>query len=518
MIKILISAPSTKEKITDTRWVTAPLGCHYLASYLNNNGHKAVVWDINIDKESFEDTVKKGTWDIIAFSTQEATLEYDLSKIHLSKKLSPKSLLIAGGTGASLNYQEYFNHSPLDMVVQAEGEIPLLQLCNMLDKDGFDKSPLHTIKGLIIRNYAEFLTPEKHWEIRKCLNVRDMKQDLYWKETARLYENPDYNEINTFRLYTSNFCPMNCSFCTLTRLREYSCGKKGHPVIVLDASKVVHLIKKVLKVHKNCKQIFFVDDDFFIDKQRGIDFCKRIIELKKLAVIPKYLKFICLTNINRIDEDNIELIAKAGFRVLSIGVESTSQHVLDSLDKKQTVDWIWKTTKLILQHNIKPYYTLLMWTSFCTIADIVTDLRGFRKLAKMDAGLSIEPYLIPLKGTRLAEERVEERVRKVLIKGTNKFIYKGFAWLPMNKEVKPVFEYFEEIYPKYRKLMFDKNKGKHLEKNWQAKIILDCVEIALRKFNYIGQEEVENVTEVLDSIKDIKSCDVDIIGNVIEKE
>lgn len=511
MMKVLLLGPSTKEAITNTRWVTAPLGVHYIASFLNANGHDAEVFDINISSCSLENMILKNDWDIIAFSSQESTLEYDLANIHLAKKLRPNSILVAGGTGATLNYLLYFNKSPLDIVVQAEGEFPMLHLCTMLEQKGWDNAPLHTIKGLIIRSRAEILTPEKYWEIRKYLDVKAMKAQQYWDKTALLYDNPDYNEINTFRLYTTSYCPMNCAFCALTRLRKYSTGQNV-PVLSLSVEQIVFLIKKVLNEYKNCNQIFFVDDDFFIQRKRGIDFCNEIIRLKSIGEIPEYLRFICLTNINRIDENNIDLIAKAGFRVLSVGVESLSQHVLDSLDKKQTVEKIWDVTKLILSRGVKPYYTLILFAPDSKVEDLVVDLKGFRKLGEMGVGLSIEPVFIPLQGTRFSEEGSLERKRKVLIEGTNEFIYKGFAWVPKKMDTYTIFEHFEKIYPKYRKYCFSNNFVKHKEKNFQAYIILDVLEFVLMESRVI-KKKVNNVYNVLDELNKMNDIVVDVAGN-----
>ena len=154
-----------------------------------------------------------------------------------------------------------------------------IELCDMRDDFGYAHSPLHLIKGLIIRNYADELTQEEYCQIRKDLDVDAMRAPDYWKKTAKQYENPNFDEINTFRLYTSNFCPMNCAFCTLTRLRKYACGKHT-PIIYLTANQCVELVLTVLRKYPTTRQIFFVDDDFLIIKQRGVDFCKKIIELK----------------------------------------------------------------------------------------------------------------------------------------------------------------------------------------------------------------------------------------------
>ena len=139
----------------------------------------------------------------------------------------------------------------------------------------------------------------------------------------------------------------------------------------------------------------------------------------------------------------------------------------------------------------------------------------------MGVGLSIEPYLIPLQGTRLSEERVAERVRKVQIEGTNEFIYKGFAWLPQDEEVRKIFNEFEVIYPKYRKMMLELNKNKHSEKNWQAYVLLDALVITIRKMygNIVELEDygMNDWEDVLDHLDEMNAVSIDVVGNIHEE-
>ena len=508
MKQILLVAPNTKHSIFESRWVTAPLGVHRIASFLNANSHYTEVWDMNLAEISFENKLKERSWDIVGFSTLEATVEYDLSKIHLAKKISPQSILVAGGTNATLNYQLLFDKSPLDIVVLAEGEYPMLDLCN-------DK-PWQDIDGIVFKKRARLLNPIEYWEINKCLDVRAMKADKYWAKTSMLYDSPNIDEINTFRLYTMNYCPMGCAFCTLSNLRKYSTGRVV-PVLSLTPEQIMELVKRVLVEYKEVRQIFFVDDDFFLVKQRTIDICERIIKAKKENELPAYLRFICLTNINRIDEDTIGLIAEAGFRILSIGVESVSQNVLDSLDKNQTVKQIWENTELILSYGIKPYYTLLLFTPYGTVKDLLIDLEGFRKLSEMEVGLSLEPYLIPLHGTKLWENNVPCRTRRINIEGTNEHIVKAFAWLPEDEQVLEIFKYFEKVYPKYRKYRFENDGIKHKEKNYQAGVILDTLELVLRwGFEIeIDNPRLKDINSIMDKVYKTDAVNVDTIGDFV---
>jgi len=512
--RVLLTGPFTRESIAGMRWVTPPLGVHHIASYLNSRGHDTHVYDCNMPGICpFEETVKTG-WDIIGFSILEATVEYDLAKIHEAKRLHPDALLVAGGTGASLNYQTLFEKSLLDIVILGEGEIPMLELCN--------GKPLDEIDGIIFRRHAKPMTKELWQEIRTGLDIKAMQVDKYWRQTAGLYDNPDFNEINTFRIFTTNFCPMGCHFCTLTKLRQYACGKNT-PVIALPIPQVMEMIKKIRAEYPQCKQIFIVDDDAFLLPNRTVELCESIINLKNENYLPQDLRFICLTNINRLNEENLPLIADAGFRVLSIGVESTSQHVLDSYNKKQTVEQIFRVTEMILRHGIRPYYTAIFWHPFARVEDLLIDLSGFRKLADMGAGLSLEQRLIPLHGTKFWEDGMPCKSTRIKIGGTDDEIVKPIAWLPVDPEVLKLFKIFEEIYPKFRKWRMDtEEKERHLEKNWQSKTILDCAEFVLReRYNIRVKEPVllsSDIVKIELALAQYGDMRIDTTGNIIEEK
>ena len=512
MKKVLLAGPFTKGDLFEHRFVTSPLGVWRIASFLRKRGHKCEVYD-NADPvktKSFEELITSDNWDIIGFSTQTATEEYDMAMMFKSSRLSPDSLLVAGGSGAALNYQFILDRTPIDIIVLAEGEYPMLDLCE--DKRWQD------IDGIVFRKRAKVLSKDDYWQISKDLDIEAMHTDKYWERTATYYDAPDYEKINTFRLFTSNYCPRGCKFCTLTNWKNRAAGCRV-PIVGLTPEQNVQMVKSVVSVYPDVRQIFFVNDDFFLNRKLGEDFCKLVIEEKSKRLIPAYLSFICLTSIIGINERSVSLMARAGVTVLSIGVESTCQRVLDSLNKKQTVEQIWKATELILKYGIRPYYTILLFTPYAVIEDLLVDLRGFRKLSETGAGLSLEPYLIPLPGTPFWDERIPESTRWITIEGTDVKIRKGFAWLPIDKKTREVFYKFEEIFPKYKAWRFQVDGVKHREKNYQAGVMLDCLEYVFGKYFDIEVDEpkVSNFKEIEKSIEeyvDIKA--VDTVGDFVK--
>lgn len=586
--RVLLVGPNTKESIFDSRWVTAHQGSHWWASRLNHHGHQAATYDMNLQpgedpdfdgaiKITLEQIFKKGMpghfsphidldnpnvekgtwyphtdlheiftvqkisiddprliwkpWDIIGFSILDATIEYDISKINKAKELTPVTILVGGGSQATLNYQTLFDKSKLDMVVLGQDPWALLRVAN---EETFSLFNPKGATGIVMRNHAKPVTTEEWTDWAYELNFEAMHQDLYWKKTACLYDNPQFQDINTFRLFMHNFCPVNCAYCTLTGLQRAATGTPTRAV-GLEGNDTVEIIRRVIEKYPQTHQIFFCDDDFLLTPQWEKGFTEAMIAAKENGIIPKNLGFICLTNINRLDEAGIDRCARAGFRVLSIGVESVSQWKLNSMNKPQTPERIWKVTEQILKAGIKPYYTLLIHTPYERPEDMVVDINGFRRMSEMGVGLSIEPYLMPLHGTIFYEADVPTRYKVIPIEGSNETIKKGAAWMPARPDSLAIFEKFEKYFPRFKKWKYEADgKTRHKEKNYYSHVILDCQEFLFRRFfpeildelssrgikieEYRiqgGTEGLEAIQIALDSMGD---HDVDSVGSVIKRK
>ena len=581
--RVLLIGPNTKESIFDSRWVTAHQGSHWWASRMNHYGHQAATYDMNLQpgedsdfpdqhRVTLEELFKKGMpgylteineivtwtpytdlldlftirkidindetmiawrpWDIIAFSILDATIEYDLAKIIKARELSPTSLLVGGGSQATLNYQTIFDKSPLDMVVLGQDPWALLNIANE-KKVSLFQPKLMDASGIVMRNHAKPVTTEEWTDWAFELDFESMHQDLYWKKTACLYDNPQFQDINTFRLFMHNFCPVNCAYCTLTGLQRAATGKPTKAV-GLNGNHTVEIIQKVLKRYPDTHQIFFCDDDFLLTPQWERGFTEAVISAKEAGSLPQGLGFICLTNINRLDEEGIARCAKAGFRVLSIGVESVSQWKLNSMNKPQTPERIWKTTQWILDAGIKPYYTLLIHTPYERPEDMVVDINGFRRMGEMGVGLSIEPYLMPLHGTIFFEADVPQRYKVIPIEGSRETIKKGTAWMPIREDSAAIFAKFEKYFPRFKKWRYEKDKAvRHKEKNYYSHVIMDCQEWILREFfpdiltelkgRGIALDEERVGTKydcryILQELDRMGEYDVDSVGQVVKRK
>lgn len=144
------------------------------------------------------------------------------------------------------------------------------------------------------------------------------------------FPSPDYELINTsnlvdpegrlrISLQMSRGCPMKCGYCPYS---EYYNEK----IEFRDVDKVIEDIKGVLKYNPDIIQ--FRDQYFTADRQRVIDFCKKVKEQGL------NFKWTCETRIDNIDGPLVDIMCESGMQQMCFGVESAEEGILDSYGRK----------------------------------------------------------------------------------------------------------------------------------------------------------------------------------------
>lgn len=434
-------------KIFKERVFPAPaLGIHHIASYLRHHGFHCDVLDPNIQYYSLVPLLEGKSYDLVGFSMNHQTLEHDLGIVHLVKKTLPKALLVAGGIEATFNHQQLFQHAPIGLIVLGEGEKPLLDICC-----GFDKLTMkdwQQIPGLYIKDgeriiftgHRPALNKEEFSHIVLNLDFKNIPYPLYWQSLEDRHDGyltpKQRQEIHTIRIYTTNYCPYECAFCSATHFRSFVEGKKAK-VVSLEAREVVAVLKKAIQHHPFTETVFFSDDDFVLDTHRSEEICEEIIRAKKEGSLPQELSFIANTRLNNLTAEVISLMEAAGWRIILCGVESFSPKLLQEYNKKFDLDMVHENINLLLQSSISPYLTVILFSPECTMKDVTITVDQCIKYAQAGAGLGIYPYVMPLPGCQmLNRERVEVEYRRVPIPGTNLSIDKVRRLMPNNSQVR----------------------------------------------------------------------------------
>jgi len=119
-------------------------------------------------------------------------------------------------------------------------------------------------------------------------------------------------------LQTATGCPYECIFCTVPFYHGKKLVKRG----------VTSVIKEILYIKKlGISNILFFADNFTLDRFWVRELCKQIIK-NKIEI-----KFLCNSRVDSVDKETLKLMKKAGCWLISFGIESGNQEILDKAKK-----------------------------------------------------------------------------------------------------------------------------------------------------------------------------------------
>ncbi len=420
--KILLISPMSEKSMSEVKWLTPPLGILRLVGYLNAKGHQAEWIDSNYhmisgEGPSLEEKLNENDWDIIGFSVLDDSLVSDIKNMYLAQKTCPDALLVAGGIEAQFNYQTILDKSPCKIAILGEGEVPLLMLAN--------EEHLEDIPGIAVRKDATTFNREEFFEATKGIDWEKIPYEKYWDFYVKKYEGQlDDNrmqEIHTIRIFTHNYCPFGCTFCSSTHQLASAAGKFGVPLVEIEAKNLLDLIERIKKAHPRVRTIYFTDDNFTVNKEKLIKFCQEA-EKRKFG-----LGYICFARVSDLNDEILSWMKRANFRLLNIGVESFSQKVLDEINKKYDARETEERIRLVKKHGISPFISAILITPESNLDDVeITVDKTMGLVEDGTATASIAMAIIPLKGSTMHEKYFDFSTEVIEIPGTKKTIKRHF--------------------------------------------------------------------------------------------
>lgn len=402
-------------------FVAPPLGLHRIANYLRPE-HDVVVYDPNVEGNPYAHlkSMAKG-FDIMGFSLTHATLEQDLSLMWMAKEANNGCMIVAGGEEATFNTALIEMYSPVDIIVMGEGERAMKIIC-----DGDVKS------GYVV----EALGPEGFKEATLGIDSASIPYEEYWSFLEKT--NKNFQETRTIRMFTSNYCPWGCAFCSSTNFLNYAYQHR-QKLVFIKAEDLLVMILKAVEAHPDVRTIFFQDDNFIgsAGRQRILELCRGILDYKIRGTIPEALSFMCQTRVNDVNEPILELMARAGFRMIGYGVESFSQNMLNEFKKRIITEQINRALNWTYDAGIIPHINIILTSPECNISDIEITAIKCREHLERGAKLGMNLYISPVAGAKGwpgIKDLVESRECKVF--GTSLVFSKKERIVPRDERIR----------------------------------------------------------------------------------
>jgi radical SAM superfamily enzyme YgiQ (UPF0313 family) len=252
--------------------------------------------------------------DIVGLSAM--TFQYDsaVKVARIIREWNPETLIVLGGYHASLLYEEIGASQEanlFDFLIRGEGELTFDRLVHALRNGSQDFS---AIQGLSSRMNGEFV----HNPPGPLADLASLKPP---NRSVRIFKDFKFFGFHFDCVETSRGCTMSCRFCSIREM--YGRRFRKFPL-----EKVLAEVDELRRAGR--KGVFFVDDNITLDIRWLKTLCEAVI-----AEGMNDLQYVIQASVDGMHADLSlsRLLARAGFRVVFLGIESGSQHNLDMMSK-----------------------------------------------------------------------------------------------------------------------------------------------------------------------------------------
>lgn len=321
-----------------------PIGLAYIASALKDAGHDVHALNLNHHfgqvPELVQNYVSTHKIDVCASGGLSPHLPVAQEIFTGARLANPNILNICGGGLVSSDPDICLDMMDIDIGVVGEGEISIVEAVETC-RDGGD---LALVAGIVFKDDEEkvvrtlnrpsvmdlsaiswpdyeLLGIEKHLEMQS-------PHDNYFFECQ-----PD-GRPRSIDMVSSRSCPFSCTFCF------HPIGKVYRERPLDDFFAELEFLIEKYRVN----MVIIVDELFSLRKARLHEFCER---MKGYDV-----QWMVQLHVNSVDQETLKAMSEAGSPVISYGVESMSQPVLDSMQKKSKKERIDHALALTYENNI----------------------------------------------------------------------------------------------------------------------------------------------------------------------
>ena len=306
-----------------------PTDLMYLASIAESCGFEAIIRDYS-QGGNFEADLKEIQPNYLVANIATPTFKSDMMAVQLAKEIVPSiCTIVKGAPFLTYNTNTIYENPFIDYVIMGEAELTL--------KDILDGVPDNEILGIC---YRENFQPVKNDKRPFIDNLDILPFPARHLVDNSIYRRPDNGKVQAV-VKVARGCPFHCFFCLATPV-------SGAKVRTRSPENIVAELKVCVEKY-NIKNFLFWSDIFNFDREWTLELCQKIIEsgLK--------ITWSSNTRADTMDDEMAKMMYKSGCRLVSIGVESGSQKMLDNIGKKITLDDIRNTVKILKKNKIKIY-------------------------------------------------------------------------------------------------------------------------------------------------------------------
>ncbi|MDP2682210.1 MAG: radical SAM protein [Deltaproteobacteria bacterium] len=370
------------------QFASPSFGILAIMTYLRHHGIdcEVIVWSLEKEPSEAVYELKPDLVGISLMSTEHLWMVEAVKK--LRQKL-PTTKIIVGGIHAVIYPEEILAVQGVDLVCNSDGENVLVETCRALDEG---KSDLSLIKGLAYKDENGVARSTGR------ADFYNYSSDIIEDRTPYFTRYPVMAKDTVPRFIASRGCPYNCSFCYNGQIQNIFKDSHNKYLRYKDPDNLIREISNIRRKHP-VESIFFVDDLFSANKK----WLAHFLDIYKKEI---GYPFMCTTRANLMTEELAKMLAGAGCRTISFGVETGNEVIREKILNKKISD-----RQLIECGQIARKYGMQVQTSnmFCLPEETLED--AYKTIELNQKAGTQQPFcslFLPFPNTELTNYCIEK--------------------------------------------------------------------------------------------------------------
>ncbi len=261
--------------------------------------------------------------------------------------------VVWGGVHVSLLPEQSLASGLMDIVVRGEGELTFLELLRALERGRRTRAPgdlpvslLREVPGIAFKDRGKIhVTPPRPFVDLNALPPPPYHLVDVTAYNSSLSEPPEPGTLK-LQMETSRGCVQGCSFC-------YNPVYSRRRWRALTAVRAVERMEFLVDRY-GAQTLDLVDDAFFTNPARARDIARGLVD--RDLRLRWFVQGARIETLLRLSEEDLELLARSGLRVVRLGAESGSLRILEAMSKPTTPRDVLAVNRKLARHGIAPWF------------------------------------------------------------------------------------------------------------------------------------------------------------------
>lgn len=314
---------SRSPAVTKSGTIYYPIWHAYATGILEKESHDVKLVDAPADgltKKDCFDIGKSFNPQMVVVYTSTPSIDNDIKIAVEYKNISPDCFIVLTGPHVSALPEESIQMDErIDAIAMHEYDMTLVEIADKIEKN----KSVEKVAGLCIRKGKKIrINPNR--EYIKDLDSLPFVSSVYKKHLNIRNYFYAHCRFPVISIFTSRGCYAKCNYCVYP---EQMFGRKQRQ---RSPQNILGEFEYIKEVFPEVKEILIDDDTFTFNQRHTQEFCKLLI--KKKNKLPWTIESRA-----NLSYETMELMKKAGCRLIVVGFESADDQILKNIKKGMTL-------------------------------------------------------------------------------------------------------------------------------------------------------------------------------------